>query len=617
MEPKKKRAQFSLAYFVLMIFVVWIFNDMIYRPYMLKEREVSYSAFLKYLSEGHVKSVAIWTDRLAFTLKGEDSSPQDNPSFVHNVVRVADPGIVDRLMNAGVEFSEVKQTEGILNALMGWVIAFLPLILLWYFMYRRMSGVGGSVLSFGKNNSQEIQGEMTGVRFADVGGVGEAEVELKEIIDYLKFPERFNRLGAKLPKGVLLVGPPGTGKTLLAKATAGEAGVPFFSLTGSSFVEMFVGVGAARVRDLFEQAKKKAPCIIFIDEIDAIGQARSSIAAMSGNSERENTLNQLLAEMDGFRANTGVIIMAATNRPEILDQALVRPGRFDRQVQITLPTEEGRLGILKIHSRGVPLEDGGNLEGIARMTPGFSGAELANIINEASLLAVRRGAEKVAMRDLDLAIERVVAGLQKKTPLSPEVRRKVAFHEAGHALTACSLSGTDPVHKISIIPTSKGALGYTMQLPTEDQFLKGEDELRSRMAVMLGGRAAELLVFGTATTGASNDLEVASMLARRMVTEFGMSKTLGPVRYSNPEGAYLGSPSSNRDDISQETTAAIDREIRDIVTEAQSTAMKILETRRPALDKIALTLQENEVVMGDEMREIIDSAGAGETKAGE
>jgi cell division protease FtsH len=589
-----------------MIFLVWIFNDMVFRPYIVKETEVTYNQFLDYLEGKKIGSVTLGADRIAFTLKdGAAGAP-----IVHNVVRVDDAQLVDRLITSGVSFSAVKQTEGLLQSLMGWVIAFLPLILIWYFMYKRMSGIGGGVLSFGKNNSQEIRGEKTGIKFSDVGGVGEAEVELKEIIEYLKEPKRFIHLGAKLPKGVLLVGPPGTGKTLLAKATAGEAGVSFFSLTGSSFVEMFVGVGAARVRDLFEQAKKKAPCIVFIDEIDAIGQARSTIAAMSGNSERENTLNQLLAEMDGFKPNTSVIIMAATNRPEILDQALVRPGRFDRQVQVTLPTAEGRLEILKIHAKDVPLEDEADLARMAKITPGFSGADLANIVNEASLLAVRRSADKVGMQDLDLAIERVVAGLQRKTTLSPEVREKVAYHEVGHALTALYLTHSDPVHKISIIPTAKGALGYTMQLPEEDQYLTSEDELRARMAVMLGGRAAELLIFGVSTTGASNDLERASMLARRMVTEFGMSRKLGPIRYSNPEGAYLQNQSSNRTDISQETLACIDEEIRELVTEAQNMSTSILTEHRAALDHISKTLQEKEIIMGDELRAIAKEISA-------
>ncbi len=602
MAVPKKQKQFSMVYFLITLFVVWIFNDAIYRPYIVRETEVPYNQFLDDLKNNKVKQVTLGADRLVFTLKDEPGQQS-----MRNVVKVDDPELVDRLVAAKVDFSGVKQTQGLLESLMGWVIAFLPLVLIWFFLYKRMSGMGNSVLSLGKNQSQEIQGEMTGIKFPDVGGVGEAEVELREIIEYLKTPERFNKLGAKLPKGVLLVGPPGTGKTLLAKATAGEAGVAFFSLTGSSFVEMFVGVGAARVRDLFEQAKKKAPCIIFIDEIDAIGQARSTIAAMSGNSERENTLNQLLAEMDGFKANSGVVIMAATNRPEILDQALVRPGRFDRQIQVTLPTEEGRLEILKIHARDVPMGETADLGRIAKITSGFSGADLANIVNEASLLAVRRNSEEVEMQDLDLAIERVIAGLQKKTPLSAEVRKKVAYHEVGHALTAHYLQHTDPVHKISIIPTAKGALGYTLQMPEEDQYLVSEDELRSRMAVMLGGRAAELLVFGVATTGASNDLERVSAIARRMVTEFGMSKKLGPVRYSSPEGMYLQSPSSNRTDLSPQTLAEIDEEIRELVNEAQNRSIQVLSEHRAVLDKIAETLQQKEIIMGDEIKALAAS----------
>lgn len=602
MPVPKKQKQFSMVYFLITLLVVWFFNNFLYRPFIIRETEVSYTQFLSDLRNDKVKQVTVGADRLVFTLK--DDSKQ---LPIRNVVKIDDPQLVDRLISAKVDFTGVNQTKGLLDSLMGWIIAFLPLALIWFFLYKRMSGMGNSVLSFGKNQSQEIQGEMTGVKFPDVGGVGEAEVELREIIEYLKTPERFNRLGAKLPKGVLLVGPPGTGKTLLAKATAGEAGVAFFSLTGSSFVEMFVGVGAARVRDLFEQAKKKAPCIIFIDEIDAIGQARSTIAAMSGNSERENTLNQLLAEMDGFKSNSGVVIMAATNRPEILDQALVRPGRFDRQIQVTLPTEVGRREILEIHARNVPLGEDADLGRIAKITSGFSGADLANIVNEASLLAVRRDSDDVEMEDLDLAIERVIAGLQKKTPLSPEVRKKVAYHEVGHALTAHYLQHTDPVHKISIIPTAKGALGYTLQMPEEDQYLISENELRSRMAVMLGGRAAELLVFGVVTTGASNDLERVSAIARRMVTEFGMSKKLGPVRYSNPEGMYLQNPSSNRTDLSPQTLTEIDEEIREILNEAQKRSLDILSEHRAVLDKIAETLQEKEVIMGDEIKVLADS----------
>ncbi|WP_029166207.1 ATP-dependent zinc metalloprotease FtsH [Aminiphilus circumscriptus] len=604
MDPKRKQKQmkFSMGYMLIALLVVWLFNDLIFRPLFISETEVTYSDFLRDLEAGKVEHVSIGGDRILFNLRNESTGK----TGLRNAVRVDDPQIVERLLKAKVPFEAQSQAKGLVEALLGWVLPFLPLLVIWYFFYKRMSEGGAGVMSIGKSKAQEIHGELTGIKFSNVGGVGEAEVELREIIDYLKEPSRFNRLGAKLPKGVLLVGPPGTGKTLLAKATAGEAGVPFFFLTGSSFVEMFVGVGAARVRDLFEQAKRKAPCIIFIDEIDAIGQARSSVAAVGGNSERENTLNQLLAEMDGFAPNTGVVIMAATNRPEILDQALLRPGRFDRQVQVVLPSESGRLEILRIHTREMPLDQDVSLERLAKVTPGFSGADLANIANEASLLAVRRKGESVTMADFDLAIERVVAGLQRKTPLSGEVRRKVAYHEAGHALAAHYLPHTDPVHKVSIIPTAKGALGYTMQMPEEDRYLIGEEELRSRMAVMLGGRAAELLVFGEATTGAANDLERVTEVARRMVTEFGMSSRLGPVRYAAPAGMYLQGMAGGRSDLSPETIACIDEEIRQLVKESQERSLDILRKHETALHEVSRILQEEEIISGERIRWIAE-----------
>jgi cell division protease FtsH len=603
-DPKRKQKQmkFSMGYMLIALLVVWLFNDLIFRPLFISETEVTYSDFLRDLEAGKVEHVSIGGDRILFNLRNESTGK----TGLRNAVRVDDPQIVERLLKAKVPFEAQSQAKGLVEALLGWVLPFLPLLVIWYFFYKRMSEGGAGVMSIGKSKAQEIHGELTGIKFSNVGGVGEAEVELREIIDYLKEPSRFNRLGAKLPKGVLLVGPPGTGKTLLAKATAGEAGVPFFFLTGSSFVEMFVGVGAARVRDLFEQAKRKAPCIIFIDEIDAIGQARSSVAAVGGNSERENTLNQLLAEMDGFAPNTGVVIMAATNRPEILDQALLRPGRFDRQVQVVLPSESGRLEILRIHTREMPLDQDVSLERLAKVTPGFSGADLANIANEASLLAVRRKGESVTMADFDLAIERVVAGLQRKTPLSGEVRRKVAYHEAGHALAAHYLPHTDPVHKVSIIPTAKGALGYTMQMPEEDRYLIGEEELRSRMAVMLGGRAAELLVFGEATTGAANDLERVTEVARRMVTEFGMSSRLGPVRYAAPAGMYLQGMAGGRSDLSPETIACIDEEIRQLVKESQERSLDILRKHETALHEVSRILQEEEIISGERIRWIAE-----------
>lgn len=598
-----KKRTFSAGYFLLAILVAWLFNDLVYRPLIIRETEVNYNVFIQNLNENKISQVVLSGDRIIYTLK----ATEEKKETLANVVPVNDPALIDRLLASGVSFSSKPQTNSLISTILGWLLPLLPLLLIWYLIFKRMGGAGSNAMSFGQSKAHEIQGEMIGIKFKDVGGVGEAEVELREIIEYLKTPGKFTRMGAKLPKGVLLVGPPGTGKTLLAKATAGEAGVPFFFLTGSSFVEMFVGVGAARVRDLFQQAQKKAPCIVFIDEIDAIGQARTSIGRIGGNSEQENTLNQLLAEMDGFKANSGVVIMAATNRPEILDPALVRPGRFDRQIQVTLPTEPGRLEILAIHTRDMPFASDVSLERLAKITAGFSGAELANIVNEASLLAIRRDSRTVSMNDFDLAIERVVTGLQRKTPLSEAIRKKVAYHEVGHALTAYYLSGTDPVHKISIIPTAKGALGYTMQMPEEDRYLIGENELRSRMAVMLGGRAAELIVFNEATTGASNDLDRATEMARRMVTEFGMSKKLGPVRLATTTGSYLQTGIASRSDLSPVTVASIDEEIGDLLTEAQATATQILTDHQEILHHVARLLQDKEVISGDQLAAAVKS----------
>ena len=597
-----KKRTFSAGYLLVALLLAWLFNDLIFQPLMIRETEVSYNVFLQDLNDKKIEQVNLSNDRIIFTLKATDKQKKT----VANVVAVNDPALIDRLIAAGVSFSAQPQTQSVLSTIFGWILPLIPLLLIWQFALKRMGGT--TAMSLGQSKAHEITGEMIGVKFKDVGGVGEAEVELREIIEYLKTPERFTHMGAKLPKGVLLAGPPGTGKTLLAKATAGEAGVPFFFLTGSSFVEMFVGVGAARVRDLFQQAQKKAPCIIFIDEIDGIGQARSSIGRIGGNSEQENTLNQLLTEMDGFKANSGVVIMAATNRPEILDPALVRPGRFDRQIQVTLPTEPGRMEILSIHTQETPLAEDVNLDRLAKVTAGFSGADLANIVNEASLLAIRRNADKIAMTDFDLAIERVVAGLQRKTPLSDEVRKKVAYHEVGHALTAYYLTGADPVHKISIIPTAKGALGYTLQMPEEDRYLVSESELQDRMAVMLGGRAAELLLFQEASTGAANDLERATEMARRMVTEFGMSKKLGPVRYAVAAGNYLQSGVAARTDLSPATIETIDEEIGSLLRNSQAAATKILQDHLAGLHRVAQFLQDKEVMSGDQLSELIKQA---------
>ena len=599
---KKQRKQigFSLGYFVIMLIMAWLFQELFFRPMVVQTSEVPYSEFITQLNNGKIEELTLNDEQITYPChKGGEE-------YTCKVVRVKDPDLIQRLTDADVTFSaEAPQSEW-LPILLGWIIPLLPFALIWYVLWRKMSQGGPGVMSIGKSKAQEIAGEMSGVKFKDVGGLEEVEVELKEIIEFLKNPAHFTRLGAKLPKGVLLVGPPGTGKTLLAKATAGEAGVPFFSISGSNFVEMFVGVGAARVRDLFEQAKAKAPCIVFIDEIDAIGQARATVGVLGTNDEREQTLNQLLAEMDGFEPNQGVVIMAATNRPEVLDQALLRPGRFDRQIQVSLPTEAGRRQIIKIHTQDVKLGPDCDMEQLAQITSGFSGADLANVVNEAALLAVRKDRDAVTMEDFDLAIERVVAGLQRKIALKSDVKRKIAYHEGGHALVAYLQPDTDPVHKVSIIPTSKGALGYTMQMPSEDTYLLTERELQEQLAVMLGGRAAELLIFGEPSTGASNDLERATALARRMVTEFGMTEALGPIRYSAaPALSYLRGTGGVRQDLSPKTLDLIDQETRRLVEESQTHALEILRGHRASLDEIARVLVKKEVISGKEIAHIV------------
>ena len=599
--PRRPRS--SLLWVLLAIVLVWLVQALVLRPLTTRRQQVTWDAFRRDVAAGRVAEVTIGDDRIEFELKPDTAGAAP---VAGNVIPVEDPELVRDLMAGGAVVRR-QPPDDLTTTIVTWLVLLLPALLLWFFALRLLGQRGGgrSMLSFGRSKAREISGTLTGVTFDSVGGIDEVETELKEVIDFLKTPARFTRMGAKLPKGVLLVGPPGTGKTLVAKAVAGEAGVPFFSISGSDFVEMFVGVGAARVRDLFEQAKARAPCIIFIDEIDAIGRARTAINAVQTNDEREQTLNQLLSEMDGFDTDQGVVIMAATNRPEILDRALLRAGRFDRQIPIPLPSERGRLEILRIHVRGVPLADESDLGRVARMTSGFSGADLANIVNEAALMAVRAERETVTLADFDLALERVIAGLQRKEPLSTEVRRKVAYHEGGHALVASLLPHTEPVHKVSIIPTGRGALGYTLQMPDEDQYLTSEAELHEKLAVMLGGRAAELLVFGESSTGAANDLERATELARRMVAEFGMSPRLGPVRYSAASGfGFLGVESGLRQDLGPDTAAIVDQEVRRVVDDAQSRALELLSRREPALHRIAALLQEREVVSGAEIKGI-------------
>ena len=493
-----------------------------------------------------------------------------------------------------------------LSGILGWVLPFALIALFWFWIIRRMSPTQG-VLTVGKSRARIVGEEGTGVTFADVAGVDEAKQELVEIVEFLRTPDKFANLGAKIPKGVLLVGPPGTGKTLLARAVAGEAGVTFFSISGAEFVEMFVGVGAARVRDLFAQAKAQAPCIIFIDELDALGKARSQGGIMGGNDEREQTLNQLLVEMDGFDPRIGVIIMGATNRPEILDPALLRPGRFDRQVLVDRPDLNGRFAILKIHAAGIKLGEDVDLERIARRTPGFVGADLQNLLNESALLAARRDKPAVTMREVDDAVDRIVAGLEKKNRLINDKERTiVAYHEAGHAIVAERVPTADPVHKISIIPRGVAALGYTQQLPTEDRYLLTKQELMDRIAVLLGGRVAEEIVFNEISTGAGNDLERVTDLARRMVTEYGMSRELGPINFAGPRRAqFLQGTEEGGGNYSEDTARVIDREIHGIVEGTYERVREILVADREILEVLSRRLLEVEVVDESDLRRIM------------
>src|SRR5438034_1015751 len=504
---------------------------------------VPYSEFEKYLEEDRIAEVIVSDQHITGMLK----KPEGSKTVV--VANLVPPQLADRLSRYDVKYTRVVEST-LLRDMLSWVLPALVFFGIWYLLARRMSqggGLGGGFMSIGKSRAKIYVEAKTGVTFGDVAGVDEAKAELQEVVEFLKDPKKYGRLGARVPKGVLLVGPPGTGKTLLARAVAGEARVPFFSISGSEFVEMFVGVGAARVRDLFEQARGKAPAIIFIDELDALGRARGAYGVSGGHDEKEQTLNQLLAEMDGFDPTSGIVLIAATNRPEILDPALLRAGRFDRQVLVDRPDRIGREEILRVHTRKVLLAADVKLEEVAALTPGFTGADLANLVNEAALVATRRGANQIAMNDFNLAIERIVAGLEKKNRLlNPREREIVAHHEMGHALVAAALPGTDAVHKISIIPRGIGALGYTIQRPTEDRYLMTREELENKMVVLLGGRAAEHVVFGHLSTGAADDLSKATDIARSMVTRFGMGAALGPVTYQTEPSSFLGQASGSQ-----------------------------------------------------------------------
>src|SRR3954451_6399635 len=563
-------------------------------------RTLPYSEFKQLVKNGEVAEIAIGDQSIRGTLKQGDAKTK-----AFTVTRVEDPKLTEELEAKGVKYTGEVMNRW-LPELLGWIIPLLFLVGIWGFFFRRMSGAEGGVMSFARSKAKIYADDEVKVRFADVAGVEEAKDELKEIVEFLQNPKKYTNLGGRIPKGVLLVGPPGTGKTLLARAVAGEAHVPFFSLSGSEFVEMFVGVGAARIRDLFQQAEAKAPCIVFIDELDALGKTRVQ-SPMGSHEEREQTLNQLLAEMDGFDARKGVIIMGATNRPEVLDPALLRPGRFDRQVLVDKPDIKGREQILRIHTKGVKVGPDVDLKVIAQRTAGFAGADLANLVNEAALLAARFDKPHVDRLDFEAAIDRLIAGLEKKRVMSDKERRIVAYHESGHAIVATVLPGLDPVHKISIVQRGFGALGYTMQLPLADRYLMTRGDLHSQLAVLLGGRAAEEIALGEISTGAQNDLQRATDIARAMVTEFGMSDELGAINYDgNKRERFLDIPMpQERGLYGEETAQKIDAEIKRILTDAHTKAREILMTSRDKLEDVTRRLLEVEVMEGDELRTLL------------
>ncbi|HVL34603.1 MAG TPA: ATP-dependent zinc metalloprotease FtsH [Burkholderiales bacterium] len=563
---------------------------------------VPYSEFEALLEQGRIAEITVG-DRL---VSGRLKTPEGRKTTV--AANRVEPDVAERFARHGVPYTRVHEST-LLRDVLSWLLPVALFIAVWFYLIRRMAGQQGGMggfLNIGKSRAKVYVENRTGVTFADVAGVDEAKAELQEVVEFLRDPQKYGRLGARIPKGILLVGPPGTGKTLLARAVAGEAGVTFFSISGSEFVEMFVGVGAARVRDLFEQARAKAPAIIFIDELDALGRARGSFGPGGAHDEKEQTLNQLLAELDGFDPSTGVVLLAATNRPEILDPALLRAGRFDRQVLVDRPDRKGRIQILQVHIRKVRLAAGIALEKIAALTPGFSGADLANLVNEAALLATRRGGDDVTLEDFTQAVERIVAGLEKRNRvLNEEERRVIAYHEMGHALVAMSLPGSDPVHKVSIIPRGVGALGYTIQRPTEDRFLMSREELENKMAVLLGGRAAEQTVFGRLSTGAADDLMKIANIARSMVMRYGMVESLGPLAYEEPQSPLL-SPEffQPRREHSEQTAREIDVAVREIVKAAYDKALAIIARERALLERGAQLLLARETLLEADLAEL-------------
>ncbi|MFO7893477.1 MAG: ATP-dependent zinc metalloprotease FtsH [Longimicrobiales bacterium] len=599
-----RKTRFSVFYFLVAFLILLGLNIFLGRQ---NQEPIPYSELKEKIEAGQVERVRLRGPNIQAIPDTVWAAGRANVPDVWSTVRVeGDERFVPLLEENDVIIEAA--TEGWLGEALFWLLPLGIMLAFWIWMLRRMNPASG-VMKVGKNRARLVGEEGTGVDFDDVAGAEEAKQELVEIVEFLQEPEKFHRVGAKIPKGVMLAGAPGTGKTLLARAVAGEAGVTFFSMNGSEFVEMFVGVGASRVRDLFEQAKENAPCIVFIDELDALGKARGAGGPMGGHDEREQTLNQLLVEMDGFDPKVGVIIMAASNRPEILDPALLRPGRFDRQVVVDRPDRRGRQAILEVHAKDIKLAKDVDLEVIARRTPGFVGADLANLLNEGALLAARRNKSEVSMEELDAAIDRVIAGLEKKNRLVNEKERRiVAFHEAGHAIVAERVENADPVHKISIIPRGVGALGYTQQLPEDERYLLQRQELLDRMAVLLGGRVAEELVFDEISTGAANDLERVAEMARNMVRQYGMSDALGPVSYEKQRTTFLqgsDTPWPQEKSYSDETARAMDKEIKRIILDVKERTRELLAAERDLLNDVAESLLENETVSREELREIM------------
>ena len=602
-----------LYYWLIALLIMGVIN-MVFLPFMTKNtiEQVNYDVFLTQMQNKNISQAEVNEDVIYFYLKDEDKSDKagttifsENTQKVYSTVRMDDPQLVERLYNAGASFGEVKPKE--VSPWFSTLIMFVVFFLLWQFVMKKaMSKMGGigNAMSFGKSNAKVYVKAQTGKTFKDVAGQDEAKDALREIVDFLHNPQKYTEIGASMPKGALLVGPPGTGKTLLAQAVAGEAEVPFFSISGSEFVEMFVGMGAAKVRDLFKQANEKAPCIVFIDEIDTIGKKRDG-NGMGGNDEREQTLNQLLTEMDGFDGRKGVVILAATNRPETLDKALLRPGRFDRRIPVELPDLKGREAILKVHAENVKMEGGIDFGTIARATSGASGAELANIINEAALRAVRMGHNRVKQEDLMESVEVILAGYQRKgAVISPEEKKIIAYHEVGHALVAAKQKNSAPVQKITIIPRTSGALGYTLQVDEGEKSLMSKEELFNKIATFTGGRVAEELKFGSVTTGASNDIEQATRLARGMITRYGMSEEFGMVALETINNQYLGGDTSLA--CSNETATKIDAAVVAVVKQAHEKAVGIIRENMNKLDEIAQFLLEKETITGEEFMEILN-----------